>query len=57
MLDFGYGEMPEYKVETLHGRKSSGHLVTVCSPFLVSSSGAVHCFELAAKLMFQNGAS
>ena len=30
------------------------HLVLVCIPFLVSS-GAVHCFVLAAKLLFQNG--
>ena len=53
-LKFGHGAGAQVQGLDLVLRHQSGHRVLVCKAFLFSS-GAVHCFVLATKLMFQNG--
>ena len=53
-LKFGHGAGAQVQGLDLVLRQQSGHRVLVCTAFLFSS-GAVHCFVLATKLIFQNG--
>ena len=53
-LKFGHAAGARVQGLDLVLRHKSGHRVLVCRAFLFSS-GAVHCFVLATKLMFQNG--
>ena len=53
-LKFGHGAGAQVQGRDLVLGHQSGHRVLVCKAFLFNS-GAVHCFVLATKLMFQNG--
>ena len=55
-LKFGHGAGAQVQGLDLVLRHNSGHRVLVCKAFLFSS-GAVHCFVLATKLIFQSGVS
>ena len=53
-LKFGHSAGAQVQGLDLVLRHNSGHRVLVCKAFLFSY-GAVHCFVLATKLIFQNG--